>query len=230
MPIDKTVIKCKKIIYKVLITMMCLFFINEECDEDSTKKQVWIEYDAMNGTNILNFDDMKYELKSIDTTRRLNVISDQHTITNQEWLNDSNSEGIDEVDSYLLSNRTIIENFTSDSQGIYISAVCRLIRHYDSGSGRKVDSACVGMTYSNTDTSIHNDPTSAVAVYTIRDSISNGDQRSETMRYYVAHELGHGFNLDDHSGGCIMISFQGWGFAWHTFCVACGSIIKDSRP
>jgi peptide methionine sulfoxide reductase MsrB len=166
------------------------------------------------------------ELKDADTTRRLNSFDDNHDIPKREWLSTS-INGYDSVEIFLENNRSEINFWGDDSQGIYVCAISRMVFI----SGDTIDSACSGITYVALDTSIYNDAMCALAVNTTRDSCdAHNIEYSAKMNYFTAHELGHAFNLSHCNSGCIMKTGLSWPFYYLTFCVGCETELGQQRP
>jgi hypothetical protein len=224
-----------KIILIIIGTIVALGQIRFCEEEDLSKKQVWVEYDAMKGYADLSFDVFKDELKTADTTRRLNVVEDPfggHNIDpNPEYLTDSAWNGEDSIKLFLEDNRSIINLFTDDSQGVYICAVRRMIGHYMSNGVWKVDSALSGRTYHDTIPTVYNEATIAIAVSTIIDSSNKYDIKPYyNIEFIVAHELGHSFNLEHCTASCIMKTNVPWNIYYTSFCLSCREKLKENRP
>lgn len=215
----------------ILLVISAFFLLGQvrNCgEEDLGKKQVWVEYDAMKGYADLSFDIFKDELKTADTTRRLNVINDNHDITpNPEWLNDIAANDDDSIKIFLEDNRSIINFFTDDSQGVYVCGVRRLISHRDG----IVDSALSGRTYRDTNTTVYNEPIIAIAIATIIDSSYKYEIRPyDNIEFTTAHELGHAFNLKHCTAYCIMKTQVPWNVYYTWFCAGCIDTLKENRP
>ncbi len=223
--VDSIGSNCRRSVLLITGALILLGQVRNCDEEDLSKKQVWVEYDAMKGYANLTFDIFKGELKTADTTRRLNVINDNHEITPAlEWLTDSNVYGEDEIYEFLEQNRSIINTFINDSQGVYICAVRRMVVDNDSD--------CPGISYRNADTSMHNETMAAIAVATTRDScLKYNVILSNKLEYFVAHELGHAFNLVHCLfAGCIMKTDAPWNTYYTVFCSDCRNKIMENRP
>ncbi len=203
-----------------------------DCEEPTGKKQVHCEYDAMQGYAEIIFDLFKGELKEADTCKRLCVIKDNHSISPYpKYLNDSCWNGDDSIKIFLEGHRSLSSLYPKESMYVYICAVRHLIYHKPPPNPR-VESLCLGFTYTSANDTVYNESMSAIAMERIKiDEDTFHFLFGQKNKWVTAHELGHAFNLDDeYTGTCIMRTEVPRNVYFTDFCPSCINKLGKNKP
>lgn len=194
---------------------------------------VYCELDAMIGYKPL-YSTFQDELRTANADRSMAVKEDSTYLDqNPEYLRGDTIPDL--LEQYLIDHRSIVDTLTAYDNRVYLCGVRRIViptQFYEH------DSPAPGCTYVIfTDTTVHNEGKSVIAVETIIDSCaSNGKPYANHEEWAVAHELGHQFNLPYPLDHCTQSDCMMW-FGWSaygayktTFCDSCRSRLSWSHP
>lgn len=181
---------------------------------------------------------LEVNLKEQNSTRSLKVHKDSTSLTAEPEYLKADTNNHDSVLIYLQIHRSIVDTLTTYNSKVYVCGVRKMIAPTMNGSH---DSTVGGLTYCNiSDTSVHNEGMSAIAVEYIREAcLQYGKTYGAYLNWVTAHELGHRFNLAWGKPGhhcdvtwCMMT--PNWSVQWEvfksSFCDSCLSRLGWSHP